>query len=90
MNEDDLEELARRVERIMSHKKFDFFGDMTAEDHRRHHHFQDRQIEELETRIKRNNAIKDHVVKWGIIGVLSAAVTAVYQFFIKAGGKAVN
>jgi len=78
METDDLKELFNTV--------LDERDALDAHTHRQHHDYIDTLIIETETKRDRKEAIIRQVCGWGVISLLIAIGTAVYNFFIRGHG----
>lgn len=73
MNKDELKEALR--------EELDARSPVDKETHIKHHRFIDVLIGEYEAKKARNEKIKQNVIVWGILAILSGIGTAVYQWF---------
>ena len=83
MTTEEMDQLADRVVHLLRHEDgfIDlYFGDMPPEQHRKHHHIYEAWIKEKQTRAARNEEIRRHVMKWGIVGVIMFTCTAIWQY----------
>lgn len=82
MNKDELKEALR--------EELDSRSPVDKEAHIKHHKFLDLFIEDFERKKERNERIKQNVIVWGIVAILSGIATAVYHWFehlVRNGGQ---
>ena len=78
MTPKEMDELVERVSHALRHEY-----EIPPEDHYKHHLWIRAEMEEKRVRTARNEEIRRHVQKWGIIGVLTFVAGAVYQYFAR-------
>lgn len=79
MTSDEMDDLVGRIAHTLRHED-GHFDEITAEQHQTHHAWIELEMQEKITRIQRNEEVRRHVLKWGIVGVLGTAATAVWHY----------
>lgn len=76
MTEEELSEIESRIMEVIRRER-----DVDVVTHRLDHDWIMRERRAQETRIARNEEVRRHIEKWGIIGVLTFIVGAIVHFF---------
>lgn len=83
ISNDEMDQITQRVVYGLRHEYVDHFDNMSAEEHREHHIWIETEIAEKKTRIARNEEVRRHIMKWGIVGVLGFVITAAWHYITR-------